>query len=227
MSDDTTLIEALRGISTNSLAGVLLRKGVRNIWVRGPRPMRADFPRTVGPAFTLRFIPARADASAGADTSARAGAKARTTRDVVEQMPKGCMVVADARGVRDVATFGDIVVTRMSLRGVAGIVTDGAVRDSAGLLATGLPIWTAGLTAPPPVAGHNLAGSQEPISCGGVAVFPNDMIVADADGVVVVPAAMAQEIAQLGAELEVHDEALLARVKGGETMDQLYRPKKP
>ena len=221
MSDDTTLIEALRSISTNSLAGVLLRKGIRNIWVRGPRPMRADFPRTVGPAFTLRFIPARADASARAD------AKARTTRDVVEQMPKGCMVVADARGVRDVATFGDIVVTRMSLRGVAGIVTDGAVRDSAGLLATGLPIWTAGLTAPPPVAGHNLAGSQEPISCGGVAVFPNDMIVADADGVVVVPAAMAQEIAQLGAELAAQDEALLARVKGGETMDQLYRPKKP
>ncbi len=215
MSDDMTLIDALRGISTNSLANVLLRKGVRNVWVRGPKPMRADFPRTVGPAFTLRFVPARADA------------KARTTRDVVEQMPKGCMVVADARGVSDIATFGDIVVTRMSLRGVAGIVTDGAVRDSAGLLATGLPIWTAGLTAPPPVAGHILAGSQEPISCGAVAVFPNDMIVADADGVVVVPAAMAQEAAKLGAELEAEDEALLARIRGGETMDQLTRPKKP
>jgi regulator of RNase E activity RraA len=210
MAADTAIIRALSNISTNSLAAVLLKKGVRNVWVRGPRPLDPKQPRAVGPAFTLRFIPSRDDVQ-----------NPRVTRDAVELMPEGSIVIADARGKMDVGTFGDIVVTRIAKRGIAGIVTDGAVRDSAGLQATGLPIWSAGLSAPPPVAGHILAGWQQPISCGGVAVFPDDIVVADAEGVVIVPARFAEEAAQRGLEQEQQDERQLAAVRGGATLDQL------
>src|SRR5918999_1517289 len=147
---DADLIATLRNISTNSLAAVLLRKGVRNIWLRGPKPLNPQQPRAAGRAFTLRFIPARDDMQG-----------AKVTRDAVELMPAGSIVIADARGVMDAGTFGDIVMTRIAKRDIAGVVTDGAVRDSGGLLATGLPIWCAGLTAPPPIAAHILAGWQQ------------------------------------------------------------------
>jgi regulator of RNase E activity RraA len=215
MTADTATIRALKSVSTNSLAAVLLKKGVRNVWVRGPRPLNPSQERVVGPAFTLRFIPSRDDVQ-----------NAKVTRDAVESMPEGSIVIADARGKTDVGTFGDIVVTRIAKRGIAGIVTDGAVRDSAGLLATGLPIWSNGLSAPPPVAGHILAGWQEPISCGGVAVFPGDIVVADAEGVVIVPARLAEEAAQLGAAQERQDEEQLAAVRAGATLDQLNPPGK-
>lgn len=208
---DLALIAALESVSTNSLATVLLKKNIRNVWIRGPRPLGGGIRRAVGPAFTLRFIPSRADISG------------RTTRDAVEEMPAGAMVVADARGLTDVGTFGDIVVTRMAMRGLAGIVTDGAVRDSAGLLATGLPIWSNGLAPSPPIAGHNLAGWQEPISCGGVAVFPGDIIVADAEGAIVVPAKLVAEAAKLGTLLEQEDENYLAGVRAGKTLTELYK----
>ena len=122
-NEDAALFDTLRRISTDSVAGVLLKKGLFNQWVRGPMPMRLEFPRTVGRAFTMRFIPLREDVP---------GALARKlpiNRDAVEIMPTGCIAIADARGTRDAATFGDIVVTRMAKRGVAGIVTDGAVRE--------------------------------------------------------------------------------------------------
>ena len=208
---DPAVLATLRGVSTNSLATVLLKKNVRNIWVRGPRPLGGGSTRVVGPAFTLRFIPSRADIAG------------RVTRDAVESMPGGCVVVADARGLTDVGTFGDIVVSRMAMRGVAGIVTDGAVRDSAGLLATGLPIWSNGLAPSPPIAGHNLAGWQEPISCGGVAVFPGDFVVADAEGAVIVPAKIAAEVAKLGVLLEAEDEHYLAGVRAGKSLTELYK----
>jgi regulator of RNase E activity RraA len=215
MAADADTIEILKGVSTNSLATVLLKKGVRNVWVRGPRPLDPKQKRAVGPAFTLRFIPTRDDVQG-----------AKVTRDAVESMPAGSVIIADARGVTDVGTFGDIVVTRIAKRGIAAIVSDGAVRDSAGLLATGLPIWCAGLSAPPPVAGHILAGWQEPISCGGVAVFPDDLVVADAEGVVIVPARLAAEVAKAGVELEEEDERLLSAVRGGASLSELYPAKK-
>jgi regulator of RNase E activity RraA len=194
--DDAALFDALRRISTDSLAGVLLKMGLSDQWVRGAMPLRADFPRMVGRAFTMRYIPAREDIP-GAFAK-----KPPVNREAVEIMPPGCVAIADARGTTDAATFGDIVVARMAKRGVAGIVTDGAVRDRMGLLATNVPIWTAGITAPPPSAKMLLAAWQEPIGCGGVAVFPGDIVVADADGVVIVPAGLADETASKGLEQE-------------------------
>jgi regulator of RNase E activity RraA len=218
---DVELFELLKGVTTDSLATVLMKKGLRNQWVRGPMPMRVDFPRTVGRAFTMRFIPVREDVP---------GAMAKklpVNRDAVEVMPPGCIAIADARGAKDAATFGDIVVMRMTKRGVAGIVTDGAVRDRNGLLATGLPIWTAGITAPPPAASLMLAAWQEPIGCGGVAVFPDDVVVADADGVVVIPSGLAEEAAKAGVEQERVDEWQMEQIKRGVSLANLApMPKK-
>ncbi len=215
MQSDTAVFETLRKISTDSIATVLMKTGLRNQWVRGPMPLKPDFPRTVGRAFTMRFIPVREDVP---------GAMARklpVNRDAVEVMPAGCIAIADVRAVTAAATFGDIVVARMAKRGVAGIVTDGAVRDRNGLLAIGLPIWTAGITAPPPAAQLMLAAWQEPIGCGGVAVFPDDVIVADADGVIVIPAALVLEVAQAGLEQERLDEWQMEQIKRGVSLPDL------
>jgi regulator of RNase E activity RraA len=213
--EDAALFDTLRRVSTDSVAGVLLKKGLFNQWVRGPMPMRLDFPRIVGRAFTMRFIPLREDVPGAL------AKKLPVNRDAVEVMPPGCIAIADARGTRDAATFGDIVVTRMAKRGVAGIVTDGAVRDRMGLLASKLPIWMNGITAPPPGARLMLAAWQEPIACGGVAVFPDDIVIADADGVVIIPAGLADEVASKGSEQERIDEWQLAQINRGVSLSEL------
>jgi regulator of RNase E activity RraA len=213
--EDAALVDTLRRVSTDSVAGVLLKKGLFNQWVRGPMPMRLDFPRIVGRAFTMRFIPLREDVPGAL------AKKLPVNRDAVEVMPPGCIAIADARGTRDAATFGDIVVTRMAKRGVAGIVTDGAVRDRMGLLASKLPIWMNGITAPPPGARLMLAAWQEPIACGGVAVFPDDIVIADADGVVIIPAGLADEVASKGSEQERIDEWQLAQINRGVSLSEL------
>jgi regulator of RNase E activity RraA len=214
-NDDAALFDTLRRVSTDSVAGVLLKMGLFNQWVRGPMPMRLDFPRTVGRAFTMRYIPLREDVPGAL------AKKLPVNRDAVEVMSPGCIAIADARGTRDAATFGDIVVTRMAKRGVAGIVTDGAVRDRMGLLASKLPIWMNGITAPPPGARLMLAAWQEPIACGGVAVFPDDIVIADADGVVVIPAGLADEVAAQGSEQERIDEWQLAQINRGVSLSEL------
>jgi len=213
--EDAALFNTLRQVSTDSVAGVLLKKGLFNQWVRGPMPMRLDFPRIVGRAFTMRFIPLREDVPGAL------AKKLPVNRDAVEVMPPGCIAIADARGTRDAATFGDVVVTRMAKRGVTGIVTDGAVRDRMGLLASKLPIWMNGITAPPPGARLMLAAWQEPIACGGVAVFPDDIVIADADGVVIIPAGLAEEVASKGSEQERIDEWQLAQINRGVSLSDL------
>jgi regulator of RNase E activity RraA len=215
MKDDAALFEILRRVTTDSIATVLLKKGLRNQWVRGPMPLKLDQPRIVGRAFTMRFIPVREDIPGAIPQ------KLPVNRDAVEAMPAHCIAVADARGITASATFGDIVVARMQKRGVAGIVTDGAVRDRNGLLAIGLPIWTSGITAPPPAAQLMLVNWQEPIACGGVAVFPDDAIVADADGVIVIPSAFTEEAAAAGLEQERLDEWQMEQIKRGVSLSEL------
>ena len=212
---DAALLDLFKRITTASLAGVMLKLGLSNQWVRGPMPLKREFPRTVGRAFTMRFIPAREDVP-GAFSD-----RQPVNREAVEMMPPGCIAIADARGTLDAATFGDIVVARMVKRGVAGIVTDGAVRDCNGLLATGMPIWTCGITAPPPTTRMLLAAWQQPIGCGGVAVFANDIIVADADGVVVIPAGMAAKVAGKGLEQEQLDAWQMEQIGRGVSLAEL------
>jgi regulator of RNase E activity RraA len=213
------LRSALEKVSTATLTTVLLKKGIRRSWMHGPKPMTGGQGRVVGPAFTLRFVPAREDLA-----TPESWASPRSTRGAIEDMPEGVVAVADAMGVTTAGIFGDILVARMKKRGVAGLVTDGAMRDLAGVLAVGLPVWGAGAAAPPSVAGLTFVGWQEPIGCGGVAVLPNDIIVADDDGAVVIPQAMAEDVIRLAIEQELFESWAVGEVERGVPLPGLYPP---
>ncbi len=219
MADDASIIEALRHVSSATVTTLLLKKGLRNVWMRGPKPLRPDQPRLIGRAFTLRFVPAREDLATPESWSSP-----RSTRAAIEAMPDGSIAVVDAMGVTDAGIFGDILCARIAKRGVTALVTDGVVRDLAGVLGTGLPVWCAGAAAPPSVAGLTFVNWDEPIGCGGVAVFPNDMILADADGAVVIPAAFVEEIAAGGAEQERLEAWIMGEVDKGASLPGLYPP---
>src|SRR5687767_7780668 len=148
MTFDPKVVKTLQGVSTATLTTVLLKKGLRNVWMRGTKPLRPGQPRIVGPAFTLRFVPAREDLATPASW-----ASPISTRAAIEAMPEGCVAVVDAMGVADAGIFGDILCARMAKRNVAALVTDGVVRDVAGVLDSGLNVWCNGISAPPSVAG--------------------------------------------------------------------------
>jgi regulator of RNase E activity RraA len=208
-----------RTITTATLTTVLLKKGLRNVWIRGAFPLRASSGRIAGPAFTLRFVPAREDLATPASWSSPV-----STRAAIEAMPDGCMTVVDAGGCRDAGIFGDILCERMKRRNVAALITDGVMRDLEGVLSTGLDIWAAGGAAPPSVAGLTFINWQEPIGCGGVAVFPGDLIVADKDGAVVVPQALAGEVLETSLEQEALEAWIMDEVRGGAALPGLYPP---
>ena len=212
-------VEVLSGISTATLTTVLLKKGLRNVWMRGTRPLRPGQPRLVGRAFTLRFVPAREDLATPESWSSPV-----STRAAIEAMPGGCVAVVDAMGCTDAGIFGDILCARMAKRGVAALVTDGVVRDLAGVLGTGLPVWCNGAAAPPSVAGLTFVNWQEPIGCGGVAVFPNDVVVVDGDGAVLIPQALLDAVVDTAAEQEALESWIMGEVEKGASLPGLYPP---
>ncbi len=221
---DPALIARLRGVCTATLTTVLLKKGLRNVWLRGaksltPTPAGAPPQRLVGRAFTLRFVPAREDLATPASWG-----NPISTRAAIEAMPAGVVAVVDAMGVTDAGIFGDILCQRMQVRGVAALVTDGVVRDLAGVLGTGLPVWCAGVASPPSVAGLTFVAWQQPIGCGGVAVFPNDVIVADDDGAVLIPADLLGEVVTLAVEQERHEAWVMEQARAGTPLPGLYPP---
>jgi regulator of RNase E activity RraA len=212
-------IETLKAVSTATITTVLLKKGLRNVWLRGTMPLAPGQPRLAGRAFTLRFVPAREDLA----TPASWGSPI-STRAAIEAMPAGCIAVVGAMGVTDAGIFGDILCARMKKRAVAGLVTDGVVRDVAGVLGTGLPVWCRGTAAPPSVAGLTFVGWQEPIDCGGVAVFPNDVIVVDQDGAVLIPAALLDDALAAAVEQERLEGWIMGQVEAGVALPGLYPP---
>ena len=216
---DGSLVDALRHVCTATLTTVLLKKGLRNVWLRGPRPLKTGLPRTIGRAFTLRFVPAREDLA----TPASWGAPI-STRAAIEAMPPGVVAVVGALGVTDAGIFGDILCARMRARQVAALVTDGVVRDVPGVLDSGLPVWCQGTAAPPSVAGLTFVGWQEPIGCGGVAVFPNDVVMADDDGAVLIPAALLEEVTAAAIEQERLEAWIMQEVRAGARLPGLYPP---
>ena len=217
LNDD--VIKTLAAVTTATITTLLLKKGLRNVWMRGTKPLRADQPRLVGRAFTLRFVPAREDLATPESWS-----KPISTRAAIEAMPAGCITVVDAMGVTDAGIFGDILCARMKKRGVTALITDGVVRDLSGVLDTGLPVWCQGVAAPPSVAGLTFANWQEPIGCGGVAVFPDDVVVADADGAVLIPAAFLDEIVAAAPEQERLESWIMQEVANGAVLPGLYPP---
>jgi len=214
---DSKAIATLKGVSTATITTVLLKKGLRNIWMRGAMPLRQGEERLVGPAFTLRFVPAREDLATPESWSSPI-----STRTAIEAMPEGCITVVDAMGIRDAGIFGDILCARMVRRGVTALITDGVVRDIEGVLGTGLPVWCSGTAAPPSVAGLTFVGWGEPIGCGGVAVFPDDIVVADKDGAVLVPKAMLDHVLAEGPAQEAQEAWIVREVERGAVLPGLY-----
>ncbi len=219
MSLDEKAIEALSGITTATITTVLHKKGLRNVWLRGTKPLNRGQKRIVGPAFTLRFIPAREDLA-----TPESWASPVSTRAAIEAMPPGCIAVADAMGYTDAGIFGDILCQRIKVRGVAGLITDGVVRDLAGVLRTDLPVWCNGAAAPASIAGLTFVNWQEPIACGGVAIFPDDIIVADDDGAVVIPKALLNDVIDAGIEQERFEAWIIGEVQSGTALPGLYPP---
>jgi len=211
------LYDTLRAITTATITTMLLKKGIRRCWMHGPKPLVADGTRLVGPAFTLRFVPVREDLA-----TPESWAKPISTRGAIEEMPEGCIAVADAMGIASAGIFGDILTMRMMKRNVTALVTDGVVRDKAGVVASKLPVWCAGVAAPASVNGLTFVGWQEPIGFGGVAVMPNDVIVADGDGAVVIPAELVADVVAAAVEQERLEGWIMGEVESGVALPGLY-----
>src|SRR6187401_815228 len=209
--------EILRNVTTGTITTMLLKKGIRRSWMAGAMPFGFSGKRVVGPAFTLRFVPVREDLA-----TPESWAKPISTRGAIEEMPEGCIAVADAMGVASAGIFGDILTMRMMRRNVTALVTDGVVRDKAGVLASKLPVWCAGVAAPASVNGLTFVGWQEPIGCGGCAIFPGDVIVCDDDGAVVIPQDLVTFVAEEGAEHERMESWIVSEVERGAKLPGLY-----
>jgi regulator of RNase E activity RraA len=212
-------LQALQSVSTAALTVALLKTGLRNCFIRGANPTYSASQRVVGPAFTLRFVSSREDLYSPRSASSR-----KSTQAALEEVPKGAIVVIGALNVVDAGVVGDISCARLRRLEAAAIITDGVVRDSVGVGQTGLPVWCRGAAAAP--SGTSLAGvgSQEVIDCGGVAVFPNDVIVADQDGAVVIPREMLASISAMATDLELLDAWVLDHVNRGASLLGLYPP---
>lgn len=219
MDLDPQVIETLSRVTTATITTVLLKKGLRNVWLRGARPIRTGMPRLVGRAFTLRFVPAREDLA-----TPESWGSPISTRAAIEDMPAGCIAVVDSMGVQDAGIFGDILCARMARRGITALVTDGVVRDVQGVLGTNLPVWCSGAAAPASVAGLTFVAWQQPIACGGVAVFPGDVMVCDDDGAVLIPAALLDHVLQEAPEQERLEGWIMDEVNKGAALPGLYPP---
>ena len=212
------LKNTLSRVSTASIASALLKLGLRNTWIRGALPIAGAGAHGVGEAFTMRFLPMRED------LVGPALAKLQNSRAAIEAMDAGSFVVIDAMGLTDAGVAGDVLCARMALRGAVGLVTDGAIRDIVGVEKSGLPVWSRGTASPAPGNSLTFIDWGLPVACGGVAVFPGDIIVADRDGAVVIPQALAEQAAAEAAEVERLDAWVVEKVEAGEPLPGLYPP---
>ena len=211
----------LKHVSTATLTTQLFRRGFRNVFMQGVAPLgKLVNGNLVGPAFTLRNIPAREDI----DVLEVFLDPENPQRKGVETVPPAYVLVQDCRGDRTAASFGSILATRLKVRGVAGMVSDGPVRDSGVIAACGMPVFCAGASAPTNLIKHHSVDMNLPIGCGGVAVFPDDIIVGDIDGIVVIPQHLAEEIAADAAEQEGLEEFIFKRIEAGAALVGTYPP---
>ena len=214
---DPAIKAALEGVTTATLTTVLLKKGLRKTWMAGPMPFSNATKRLVGRAFTLRFVPAREDLATPESWSSP-----RSTRGAIEAMPEGVIAVVDAMGIKEAGIFGDILCARMHKRGVTALVSDGVVRDAAGVEQSKLPVWCAGAAAPASVAALTFVNWQEPIGCGGVAVFPNDVVVVDRDGAVLIPQDLVEAVVKAAVDQEHLEGWIMGEVEKGVPLPGLY-----
>lgn len=216
-----TLIATLREVSTATLAAQLLKKhGMRSRSMQGLRPLAPGRCRFVGPAVTLRYVPAREDLGA----EAMIDGPGNPTAALVDSLPAGAVLVADMGGSLAGGALGDIMVARLIARGAAGLVVDGAMRDAGPLAAMALPVFCRGVAPPPSFCGMIAVDAGVPIGCGGVLVRPGDLVCADEDGVVVLPAHLAADLARDGLEQERLEAWIKARIEAGAPLKGTYPP---
>lgn len=212
-------LERLKRVSTATISSQLLKRGYTSCFLHGVMPLRPDL-RMAGPAFTLRNIPAREDLGMTPDFNNLSNVQ----RIAVERVGAGEVLVIDARGDTRAASLGNILATRIKQRGAAGIVTDGAFRDTPVFRAIDLPTYARGQSPNISSTVHHPVDINVPIACGGVAVLPGDVVVGDAEGVIVIPRALAEEVARDAEAQERREAFILSKVEGGSSIVGVYPP---
>ena len=216
LSDETRA--RLKKVSTASIATALFKRGLRNQFIQGVVPVAPKDENMVGPAFTLRYIPAREDRN---PITAFRNAD-HPQRVAIETCPPGHVLVMDGRKDARAATAGSILITRLAIRGAAGVVTDAGMRDAEGIGKLDMPAYFAKPSAPTNLTHHEALDINVPISCGDAPVFPGDVMVGDKDGVMVIPAHLADEIAEECTGMESFEDFVLEEVQAGAPIIGLY-----
>jgi len=218
LSDATR--EALSGVSCATIATALFKRGLRNQFIQDVVPLDPSKPTMVGEAFTLRTIPAREDLNPLSVFEDRR----HPQRRAIEECPPGAVMVVDSRKDASAASAGSILLARLMVRGAAGFVTDGGLRDSPEIARLSIPAYHRKPSAPTNLTRHQAIDVDVPVACGDVAVFPGDVVVGDGDGVVVIPAHLAGEIAEEAAEMTVFEDFVAEKVLEGRPILGLYPP---
>ena len=218
MNPDTR--QKLMGVSTATLCTALFKRGLRHQFIQDVRPLNPGLPNMVGPAYTLRYMPAREDLNDIAVFKDRA----HPQRKAVEECPPGAVLVIDSRKDARAASAGGILVARLMVRGVAGVVTDGGFRDSPDIARYTMPAYHSRPSAPTNLTLHQAIAINEPIGCGDAPVFPGDIVVGDAEGVIVIPAHLADDIAYEAVEMTVFEDYVQEKVLAGRSVLGLYPP---
>lgn len=215
---DETTRQKLMQVSVATLATALFKRGLRHQVIQDVRPIKPKGRNMVGPAFTLRYIPAREDRNQLSEFRN----PAHPQRVAVETCPAGHVLVMDSRKDPRAASAGDILVTRLMVRGVAGVVTDGGFRDASTIGDLDIPAYHNRPSSPTNLTLHEALDLNIPVACGDVAVFPGDIIVGDADCVIVIPQHIAAEVADEAVEMTVYEDFVIEQVKAGVPIIGLY-----
>jgi regulator of RNase E activity RraA len=210
--------EKLKTVSVATLTTALFKRGLRNQFIQDVHPLNTSLGNMVGPAYTLRYIPAREDLNPITVFKDRS----HPQRKAVEECPPGGVMVIDSRKDARAASAGSILVARLMKRGVAGIVTDGGFRDSPEIAKLGIPAYHHRPAAPTNLTVHQAVDINVPIGCGDAAVFPDDVIVGDSEGVVVLPAHLADELADEAVEMTAFEDFVTEEVLKGRSILGLY-----
>ncbi|MEQ9641468.1 MAG: ribonuclease activity regulator RraA [Alphaproteobacteria bacterium] len=211
------LREVLAKVGTSTLTGVLNRRGLKSMTLFDVRPIRAGQPRMVGVAYTMRFIPSREDMDGPGSKN-----RSRVQPQAMEECPPGHVLMIDSRGDSRAASAGDLYIGRLKARGAAGIVTDGGFRDTQGVTKTGLPAYHRRPASPPSPIVHRPVDLQLPIACGGVAVYPGDIVVGDEDAVLVIPPDIVEDVAQEALATYEYEEFCEEEVARGRSLIGLF-----
>jgi regulator of RNase E activity RraA len=217
---DPSVYAKLLRTNSATLSTLLLKRGLKNTAVRGVRPLGNVDKPMVGPAVTVRYIPAREDI----DGSTYSSDPSNYQRKAIDTIPDGHILVFDCRALAEVAGIGAMLARRLLYRNAAGIVLDGGVRDTADIVQLGLPTYCLGPAAPANLVAHHASDMNQPIACGGVAVYPDDIVFGDSEAVIVIPREYASDIADEAIEMEEQEEFLKSEIESGKSTFGVYPP---